>query len=46
MLIIIGLSVLLALFALTDALSPRQRMEEYCRLECKENKIRDHSICC
>ena len=46
MLIVIGLATLLALFALLDVLSPRQRMEEYCRLECKESKIRDHSICC
>lgn len=46
MLIFIGVTALIALFALMDMLSPRQRMEEYCRLECKESKIRDHSICC
>ena len=46
MLIFIGITALITLFALMDILSPRQRMEEYCRLECKESKIRDHSICC
>ena len=26
--------------------TPHSTLKEYCNLECKENKIRDHSICC
>ena len=26
--------------------TPHSTLKEYCNLECKENKIRDYSICC
>ena len=37
---VIGAAVLLNIDT-TDAV-----MDEFCRLECKERKIRDYSICC
>ena len=39
---IIGIAGLTSLF---DT-NPDRTMNEYCKLECKESKIRDCSICC
>ncbi len=38
------LAVIASVLVFPDA--PDSALEEYCNLECKENKIRDYSICC
>lgn len=46
LILIIGAIVVFGLLALANLDSPRAQMEEYCRMECIERKIRDRSICC
>jgi hypothetical protein len=44
--------ILLLVFAAVGAITllggnnDNTAMDEYCRLECKDRKIQDHSICC